>query len=242
MTSLTKVFPKEQLSKIAALLLLILLLAGAAVPGYITGKWQWKQPPAIAHLQKLKDIRKVGLTLPDWKNVEQNEQQIGERKWSVQVIEKAGERTQALLLLLPQNGPSDQPEIEWTDVDTWSKIRWNKWDIAQATNKVFTVKQPTTGNSTSELKIEARYFRGTTTQQTFAVMQWYALPNGGHTSPFRWFVADQLAQWHKKRVPWVAVSILMPIEPLGNVENYWSTVQSLAEKVQSALLTIPLQT
>jgi cyanoexosortase B-associated protein len=240
MTSLTKIFQKDQLNKIVALLLLILLLAIAAVPGYITGKWQWKQPAAIANLQKLKQIRKVGLTLPEWKNIEQREEQIGEHKWSVQIIEKVNPRVQALLLLLPQNGPGDQPEVEWTDIDTWSKIRWNKWDIAQDKKIVFTIKQPP-GNTAPEIKIEARYFRGVTPQQTFAVVQWYALPNGGHTSPVRWFAADQLAQWHKKRIPWVAVSILMPIEPLGNIEDYWLTIKSLGEKVQTALLAVPLQ-
>lgn len=241
MTSLTQFFQKEQLNKIIALLLLTLLLAIAALPGYITGKWQWKQPPAIAHLAKLRDIRKVGLTLPEWESIQQSEQLIGERKWSVQEIKKADANIRAILLVIPQNGPADQPQVEWTDIDTWGKIKWGKWDIAQERNLEFSVKPPNPGNTNSQIKVEARYFRAVTQQGTFAVIQWYSLPDGGHTSPMRWFIADQLAQWQKKRVPWVGVAILLQIEPLGNIEDNRLTVQSLAEKVQTALLSIPFQ-
>ncbi len=89
--------------------------------------------------------------------------------------------------------------------------------------------------------MEARFFRAVTQQDTFGVLQWYALPNGGHSSPFRWFVGDQLAQWRKQRVPWVAVSILVPMEPLGQVEKIWPLAESIGQTVQAALMAESLQ-
>lgn len=44
MVSLSKLVKERQYPQLAALLLLILLLVFAAVPGYLSGKWQWKQP------------------------------------------------------------------------------------------------------------------------------------------------------------------------------------------------------
>ncbi len=236
MISFSKFFKENQLTQVAALLLLLLLLAMAGVPGYLTGHWQWKQPPAVPTLHELKQIRKAGLTLPGWQTIEQAEQQIGEHKWSLQVVKKEGSESQAILLLLPQNGPMDQPEVEWTDVNGWGRSRWGKWDIAQSRSAEFTVKPSAKLASNVETKVEARFFRASTPQQTFAVLQWYAMPDGGNPSPFHWFLADQLAQWRKQRTPWVGVSILIPMEPLGQVETSWPLAQSIGETVQAALM------
>ncbi|MEH2083964.1 MAG: cyanoexosortase B system-associated protein [Nostoc sp.] len=240
MISLSKFFKENQLTQVAALLLLLVLLAMAGVPGYLTGHWQWKQPPAVPTLHELKQIRKTGLTLSGWQTIEQSEQQIGEHNWSLQVIKKEGSESQAILLLLPQNGPMDQPEVEWTDVNGWGRSRWGRWDIAQSRSAEFTVKPSAKLASNVETKVEARFFRASTPQQTFAVLQWYAMPDGGNPSPFHWFLEDQLAQWRKQRIPWVGVSILIPMEPLGQVETSWSLAQSIGETVQAALMTGPL--
>ncbi|MBE9034820.1 cyanoexosortase B system-associated protein [aff. Roholtiella sp. LEGE 12411] len=240
MISLSKFFKENQLSQVAALLLLLLLLAIGGIPGYLTGRWQWKQPPPVTSLNELRHIRKTGLILPGWQTIEQAEQQIGERKWSLQVIKKQGSEAQAILLLLPQNGPMDQPEVEWTEINGWGRSRWKKWDIAQHRSAEFTVKQPRKLGSNTETKVEARFFRASTPQQTFAVLQWYALPEGGNPSPLHWFLADQWAQWHKKRTPWVGVSIIIPMEPLGQVEKLWSLAQSIGEAVQAALMATAL--
>jgi cyanoexosortase B-associated protein len=234
MNFLSKHFQEQRLAQTAVLLLLLLLLVIGGVPGYLTGKWLWKQPPSVANLKELRNIRKVGLNLPGWKTMEQAEQEIGEHKWSLQLIKQENSSTQALILLLPQNGPMNQPEIEWTDINGWGKIRWGKWDIDQYRDVKFIVKQ--LNNS----QIEARFFRASSARQTFAVLQWYATPNGGNTSPWRWFAADQLAQWRQQRVPWVAVSILIPIEYLGEVEKSWSLAQSLGETIQTTLVAGPL--
>lgn len=240
MISLSKFFKEKQWTYAAVLLLLLLLLVIGGVPGYLTGRWQWKQPPPVARLKELRQIRNTGLTLPGWQTVEQAEQQIGEHKWSLQIINKKDSPTQAILMLLPQNGPMDQPEVEWTEINGWGKARWGKWDIAQDRSAGLTVKYPPSGSKV-EAKVEARFFRVSTRQETFAALQWYALPDGGHTSPFRWFLADQLSQWNKDRTPWVAVNILIPMEPLGQVETVWPLAQSLGEAVQATLMAGPLR-
>jgi cyanoexosortase B-associated protein len=236
MTSLSKFFKYKYFTYFSVLLLLLLLLVTGAVPGYLTGKWQWKQPPPVTNLKLLKEIRSKGLNVSGWKTLEQVEQEIGTNKWSLQLIEQESSQKKAILLLLPQNGPMDQPEIEWTDISGWGKSRWGKWDIAQERSAELIVKQ-SANQSNSQTKVEAIFFRAVTKQDTFAVLQWYALPNSGYSSPFRWFLADQLAQWQKHRAPWVAVSILVPMEPLGNVETTWPLVQSIGETVQSTLMT-----
>ncbi|GAX37446.1 cyanoexosortase B system-associated protein [Nodularia sp. NIES-3585] len=236
MNRLSKFFPKKQLAHVAVIILLFLLLVIKGFPGYVTGRWQWKEPPSVPNLTALKEIRKTGITLPDWQTVEQAEQLVGTSRWSLQVLKQEDTENQAILLLHPQNGPREQPEVEWTDINSWGKIRWQRWDIAQYRSAEFTVNRPTKSGSNSQVKVEARFFRVSTQQETFAVLQWYATPNGGHPSPWRWFLADQLAQWQKNRIPWVSVSIMIPMEPLGQVETTWALAQSIGETVQATLM------
>lgn len=231
MISFTKFLKERQFSQVVALLLLLLLLVIGAIPGYLTAHWDWQELPRITNLKELQNLPKKGLLLPDWKTLEQRQQQIGERKWSYQLIQKQSDQTKAILLLLPQTGSKEQPVVEWTEINSF----W-QWQIAQYRSADFTVK-PQTAGSNAETKIEARFFRASTGQQTFAVLQWYAWSNGGHSSPLRWFVVDQLAQWQKKRAPWVAVSILIPMEPLGQVETNWNQAKSIGQTVQTALMT-----
>jgi cyanoexosortase B-associated protein len=159
----------------------------------------------------------------------------------LQIIKQADSNNQALLLLLPQNGPRNQPEVEWTDVSGWGKLRWGKWDVAQSRSAQFTATKPANSAENGKIPVEAMFFRASTDQETFAVLQWYALPNSGYSSPFRWFLADQLAQLQKTRAPWVAVSILIPMEPLGQVETTWPLAKSIGETVQSTLMGRPFK-
>ncbi|QIR36384.1 cyanoexosortase B system-associated protein [Tolypothrix sp. PCC 7910] len=230
MISLSKFVKESQWTQLVVLLLLLLLFTIGSFPGYLTGKWQWQQLAPVIQLKELKQIRNSGLTLSGWQNVEQTQQEVGEHKWSLQLIKKQDSEAQAIVLLLPQNGPMDKPEVEWTEVNGWGRSRWGKWDVAQYRSAQFIVKQP------SATQVEARFFRASTPQTTFGVLQWYALPNGGNPSPLNWFLADQLAQWRKQRVPWVAVSILIPMEPLGQVEKIWPLAESIGETVQAALM------
>lgn len=190
MIPLSKFLKQKHLTTLVVLLLFLLLLTVGAVPGYLSGRWQWKQPPSIANLKELREIRNKGLNLPGWQTVNQIEQVIGQHKWSLQIIKQTGSKNQALLLLLPQKRPKNQPEVEWTDVSGWGKIRWGKWDVAQSRSAEFTVTQPANSAENGKIPVEAMFFRASTDQETFAVLQWYALPNGGYSSPFRWFLAD----------------------------------------------------
>jgi cyanoexosortase B-associated protein len=240
MISLSKFFKEKQFTYVAVLVLLLILLVVGGVPGYLTGRWQWKQPPSVTNLSQLREIRKTGITLPGWQTVEQAEQQVSTGRWSIQILQKVDSPSRAILLLHPQNGPMDQPEVEWTDINSWGKLRWGRWDTAQSRSAEFTVKRPSQSGKNNEAKVTARFFRVVTAQETFAVLQWYATPNGGNPSPWRWFLADQLAQWQRNRVPWVSVSIMMPMEPLGQVETTWPLAQSLGETVQATLMDGPL--
>lgn len=227
MMSFSKFFKESQFSQMVVLLLLLLLLAIGALPGYLAGRWEWQEPPRVVKLSSLKQLRQTGLTLTGWQTIEQRQELIGGHKWSYQLIQKQGSKNQAILLLLPQNGPKDQPQVEWTEINSWGQ-----WDVAQERSAEFTVKQ----NSNTEIQVKARFFRAATKQQTFAVLQWYAWSNGGAPSPFPWFLTDQWAQWHQKRAAWVAVSILIPMESFGQVETTRQNAQSLGQIVQTALM------
>lgn len=237
MISFPKFVKERQFSQVIALLLLLVLLVLGAVPGYFTGRWEWWNPPPVVSLKELKQIRQKGITVPGWKTVEQREQEMGGHKWSYQLLEKEGDKTKAFLLLLPQNGPREQPQVEWMEI----KGFW-QWQEAQHRTAEFSVKQPKQlkSGADTETKIQANFFRATVNEQTFAVLQWYAWSTGGSSSQITWFVADQLAQWHKHRAPWVAVCILFPMEPLGQVETTWNQVKSIGQTVQAALLAGPL--
>ncbi|MGB3759448.1 MAG: cyanoexosortase B system-associated protein [Rivularia sp. (in: cyanobacteria)] len=232
MISLSRFFKERQFLQIAALLLLVLLLGIGALPGYFRGNWQWKQPPPITNLGEIKQLRETGLTLPGWKITQQQEQKLGSGKWSVQVMEKEDSSATAMLLLLPQNGPKSQPQVEWTEINSWGRMQWGEWQVAQYREAQFAVERP---QPKEKIELKARFFRASSNKQTFAVLQWYAMPNGGHFSPLHWFWVDQLAQWHKQRVPWVAVSLFIPMEPLGEVETTWEEIKSIGQTVQTRL-------
>jgi cyanoexosortase B-associated protein len=231
MISFSKLLKENRFPQIAALVLLLLLLGFGAVPGYFAGHWQWQQLQSPTTLKQLKQLHRGGLKIPGWQTTEQRDQQIGGRRWSLQVMKKEGLQKEVMLLLLPQKDGKDQPQVEWTEMNGF----W-QWDVAQERSAEFSVTQ----QADSPQKVQARFFRGSTKQQTFSVLQWYAMPNGGNPSPLKWFLADQLAQLRKSRTPWVAVSILIPMEPLGQLETTWDEAQSIGKTVQAALLTSSL--
>ncbi|KAM3115063.1 cyanoexosortase B system-associated protein [Phormidesmis sp. 146-33] len=211
-----------QLSKVVLLLLLLILVGIGTVPGYLSGKWRWTEPPKVVTLNKLRSLREVGLPLPGWQIVQQKTPQIGEHKWLSQEISRANQT--ATLLLFTQKGPREQPEVEWSDINGFQ--RWKTDSSKQVT---FTIATPPT-------QVTAHFFRGWTADQTYAVLQWYATSQGGHPAPSHWFFADRIAQWQNRRVPWIAVSVLVPIDPLDDIQKHWTEVESLAQTVQSTLM------
>jgi cyanoexosortase B-associated protein len=226
---------------------LFVLVSIAAIPSYRTGNWQWAELPPVENLTQIRQLRETGLEIPGWQTLEQQTLRLGGHKWSVQTLE--GDYPKPVqLLLLPQNGPQSQPQVEWVDIDGYMRQRFiQQWQTDSYTKLPFTVKpalvdelEGISASSASTAKVKARFFRAWTQQQTFAIVQWYARPEGGHPVPSRWFWLDQLAQLRQERVPWVAVCLQIPTEPLGELEASQSIAESLSKKVQAALMAGPL--
>ncbi|MBR8827268.1 MAG: cyanoexosortase B system-associated protein [Gomphosphaeria aponina SAG 52.96 = DSM 107014] len=210
---------------IAAIALLILLTAIGAIPGYISGNWSWANLPPVTNLSQIRNLRQTGLTLPNSKTVGQKKIALGAHQWLAQIIQKSGEKP-VILLLQTQDDHREQPEVEWMDINGFE--RW-KTDSYRQLN--FPVDR--------EYKVKARFFRAWNQRQTFAVVQWYATPQGGNYSPAWWFWADQLAQLRGTRVPWIAVCLQIPMEPLGDLNVATPKAKALAQEVQTALILGP---
>lgn len=230
MASLTS--PKsDRILQITLLIFLSILLAVGTVPGYLAGKWQWQNPPAVKVLGALKQIRKQGIEIPGWRTTEQKSMILGEHPWSIQTIESetknANTKDTATIFLFTQNGPRDQPQVEWSDLN--GVQRWKRDSESQQN---FTANQ---------VPVTARLFRAWNSKRTYAVMQWYAWSEGGHPEPSHWFFADRLAQFQGKRQPWIAVSILLPMEPLDDLNKYRDKITALAQPIESRLLETTLK-
>lgn len=212
------------------------------MPGYFTGNWPWAQLPPVANIKQLNELRKTGLKLPGWKTLEQRTVRIGEHEWSFQAVARDDSKP-LVALLLPQSDRKSLPQVEWVDingVEKWKTDSYMRIHFAVETSPL--EKRTLASNLTKNIaaSVEARFFRAWNQRQTFAVLQWYAWPDGGHPAPSRWFWADQLAQLHRDRVPWVAVCLQIPIEPLGDIEASRPLAQAIGKIVQTALMAGPL--
>lgn len=212
----------KSLLKFAPLLLLLVLVAIKSIPGYFSWQWSWQEPPQITNLRQIKSVREEAIDIPGWENVEQKEVQIGGNKWSFQIIKKGQDRP-VNLLLRPLNDHKSKPEVDWVDirgVQIWQTDSRQKIKFSLDKN----------------VNVEALFFRAWTENQTLAVVQWYAFPQGGNPYPSRWFWIDQIAQLKGKRVPWIAVCLQIPMKPFGDLEKIKPEAQSLAEAIQSTLI------
>lgn len=232
-------------SPVLPLLVAIFVLAIAAVPvlpHYVTGHWPWLHPPSLQPISQLRQLQEQGLTLPGWKTLEQQPLQIGGKDWSAQAIVPLSAPEQpspTILLLRPQTWHQDQPSVEWMDLNGAQQ-----WTADTKTHLTFTLPSrasstlpPTAQSLHSAIAVHARFFRGWTEQQTYAVLQWYALPNGGTPAAGHWFWADQKSQLRdRRRTPWVAVSLLIPIEPLGDITTAAPLAKTLGQLIQSQLM------
>jgi cyanoexosortase B-associated protein len=260
MVFLSKLLRQYQVPQVIALLLLVALVVIGAAPSYLAGQWPWAKPPQVTTLKQLRNLRQQGLVLPGWKALNHQVVQIGGHKWLYQEIQRDPQTT-VVLLLRPQNDHTDQPEVEWTDVNWYQQQLTQQWTTDSYRHQQFTITSVAlnpltettlpaqqTASAQAIAKVEAQFFRGWNQQQTYAILQWYAWPGGGHPAPSHWFWVDRSAQLSSafgqsrglRRVPWVAVSILVPIEPLGDIEAAWPTAQSLGQTVQAALMASPL--
>ncbi len=229
MISARKLLRRYQLFKIIVIMFLLVLVGAVAIPGYGTGRWPWTNQPAVTNLKQLKTLRQNGLTLPGWEVIQvQNNVLIGGHKWLVQEIKNP--QTMAILLMLPQNGPKDQPQVEWLDIKGF-----HRWQTDADRTLPFIVNlNPVPNAETTTIK--ARFFRSRSAQHTFAVLQWYAWQNGGSPATSSWFWEDSMARLSNHRASWVAVCIIVPIEPDTDIKIAEPILKSLAEIVQAKLM------
>jgi cyanoexosortase B-associated protein len=228
-SSAQKLLRRYQLSKIVVLVFLLVLVGAVAIPGYATGKWPWTNPPILANLKQLKSLRQNGMTLPGWQETSlQKNVVIGGHRWLVQEIKN--NQTIAILLLLPQNDAKNQPQVEWLDIDGF-----HRWQTDSHRTLRFKVTLAATPDKPPHT-IEARFFRSWTPQQTFAVVQWYAWPNGGSPATSRWFWEDSMARLSNRRASWVAVSIILPIPAQSEIQIVEPLLESLSQTVQAQLM------
>jgi cyanoexosortase B-associated protein len=231
-------FHRSYLIKLLIVLFVLAIALTSSISSYISGQWPWQEVPRISHLKQLKAIQKNGLSLPGWQTLNQQIVEIGGHKWSAQEIVPvtATDQTAVWLLLRPQTWARDLPQIDWMDINGM-----RQWTVDSSKALNFAVASES-GSSRSH-SVKARFFRGWTQRRTDAVLQWYAWPNGGHPAPSHWFWADQLQQLHnRRRLSWVAVSIQIPIKPLGEIDTAQAEAETLAKLVQSALMKDVFQT
>lgn len=229
-----KVLRQYPLSRIAVLVFLLILVGVGAIPGYLTGRWSWASLPPVTTLPQLRSLHEKGLTLPGWQSNLYRDVQIGGHRWLVQQILR-DRQVVAILLLLPQNGPKDKPQVEWMDINGF-----HRWQTDSDRILRFTINTTTVTNKQTAIAVEAQFFRGWNQQQTFAVLEWYAWPKGGSPVPIHWFWQDRIAQLSRHRVPWVAVSLLLPIEPLGDIEPSRPLATTLGQTIQTSLISSAL--
>jgi cyanoexosortase B-associated protein len=231
--------------------ILALFVAVSAVPQYVGG-WPWATPPKLvaATRNALQTIPQKGLEIPGWLTSEQSETKLGGKTWSAQQLSAAvaapdGKVPTAFLLLRPQVYEADQPEVEWLDIrgsQQWTTDSYKKVTLEvpflEKVNK--SLQQPIEpsiqAKKNQTVRISSDFFRAWSKDQTYAVLQWYAWTNGGGPSPAQWFWADQKAQWNRRqRMPWVAVSVWLPIEPFSDISLQQEVARSLGESLQQAL-------
>ncbi|MGK7930429.1 MAG: cyanoexosortase B system-associated protein [Microcystaceae cyanobacterium] len=215
--------------RLAFLFGLALMMAAMALPGYFQGQWKWEQSPSVAAYDRLLELRTTGLDIPPWQSLFQREMRLDSSKWSVQSLTN-DEGQDMILMLLPQGVEREKPYVmwsrpyvEWTGIDGLEK--WKK-------DTVKTIKIKTDRQSL----VKARFFKAWN-QQTFAVIQWYAWPGGGRTHNSDWFWRDQLAQWKGHRLPWIAVNVKLPINPLSSLDDQQTLAESIINQIQTTLET-----
>lgn len=215
---------------------LAVLVAIAALPNYLSGQWPWQAPLDVPHLSELRNLMPSPLTLEGWQLEQHQEIRLGGNRWSfaqyrVAAGAEAVAESEFALLLRPQTDRDKQPEVEWVDLQGIQR-----WQVSDR----HTVRFDVTDETGQPIPVTSRYLRAIDGSTTLAVMQWYAWPTGGHFAPGRWFWVDQRRQWRQhERLPWVAVSILLPIEPVGDIRPHTEAMVAIAQHVQHSLLTGP---
>ncbi|MBP0016689.1 MAG: cyanoexosortase B system-associated protein [Cyanobacteria bacterium SBLK] len=230
-------------------IVLIVILAIGAVPAYLQGEWitmsfagiplpvwkikaSWQKPFPVKNLGQIRRIRKEPIDVPGWETLENAALQIGGHEWHGQILARDDDRN-AMLFVFPQKGPKEQPGVEWVDVDGFFK-----WNIDSQRSFKFTAEVGDKKASITARLLLARESRRSPFRlhQTVAVVQWYAWEWGGHYSPLRWFWLDQRLQLQKQRLPWIAVTVRIPVDPKSTLDTIEPDAEALAQIVQASLM------
>jgi cyanoexosortase B-associated protein len=215
-------------AKLVLLLVLMVVFLWGTAPGYFAGgKWRWAAPPNLPNMAQLRSIKAKGLSIPGWQT-QSGQVSPMSAQWYIQTVAQGAQPNspQATILMLPQTGSKHQPQVEWTDVAGFE--RWQS-DSYQ------TLQLESGSPDGAKQAFTTRFFRAWTRAKTYAVVQWYAQPQGGSPSATQWYLADRIAQLSQQRIPWVAVSILVPMEPLGDLNQYRDTASQIAQATQTGL-------
>lgn len=214
------------------------LAAIAILPAYLNGQWPWVNTPQVVQIDQLRALQKEGLPLPGWQQTTVEAVPINRQTWTLVEYRADSPETQSApiqqfaLLLHPQPWHSNQPQLEWIDL-----AGAQNWRIDSRRQLKVTAPTGT---------VNARFFRAwsggresaPSPRQSFAIVQWYAMPGGGHPSPSHWFWANQWSQLTQRQLtPWVAVSLLLPSPPLGTIDDYQALAVELTEQIQQQLTT-----
>jgi cyanoexosortase B-associated protein len=231
--------PTHRWVRLGLVIALAALVAVGILPAYLSGQWPWVtafQAPYLEHLQTLQDR---ALPLPGWVPTSHQLVVMNQQDWVVteyqrkpaeliQETEATPPVQQIALLMHPQPWHSDQPELEWLDINSAQGLKPSFKRMVALT--VTRDQQPMTAR--------ASFARSRNQQYTFATLQWYAWPDGGHPSPAAWFWTNQGSQLTRQALtPWVAVSVLIPMEPLAEVQTYQPLAIELGSAIQQQLVS-----
>lgn len=235
--------PKRSVVQLVVVAVLALFVTVSALPQYVNG-WAWTTPPKMSTATRdaLQAIPNQGLQIPGWVTTQQNKTKLGGKTWSVQQLSAAGAASDralspVFLLLRAQTYEGDQPEVEWLDIR--GSQHWKTDSHQKLTFEVPTEEagEKAGGNKSKTVRISGDFLRAWSKDQTYAVLQWYAWTSGGSPSPAQWFWADQKTQWTRyQRMPWVAISIWLPIAPFSDPASQQGIAESLAKSTQQTLL------
>jgi cyanoexosortase B-associated protein len=209
-------------AKLILLIVLVTIVFFTAAPSYLSQKWRWTSPLALTNLSEMKAIKQSGIDVPGWTTTLGQATTISEHQWFAQDLRQSApsgtEPLVATVLLRSQTSAKLQPQVEWADIEGVERWQSDSMQILQL-----------------QSTFSPRFFRAWTKTKTYAVVQWYAQPGGGTAQPSQWYIADRLAQWQQRRVPWVAVSIQIPILPLDDLSKYRSNAEAIAKAVQTGV-------
>lgn len=93
-----------------------------------------------------------------------------------------------------------------------------------------------TFNTNDNLTIKALFQRGWNTNNTVAMVNWYAWKDGGHYQPSRWFINDLKNQIKGDRTGWVAISLRLYINPLEEIKPRQEEIETIAQKIQTEIM------